>query len=145
LRPGSKRVRVCRCVANVEEAGAMSFWRIVFALAAVFNLAIGVSLAAAPDMIYAQGGQEPAADYFYARTAGLLIAVFGIGYAMVAVQPARNRAIVWLGVIGKACMPVLSWSYVQAGLVGITSFYLSLGDLMFVILFAVFLWRTKPA
>ena len=123
----------------------MMFWRAVFALAAVFNLAVGVSLAAAPDMAYAQSAQGPAADYFYARTAGLLIAVFGIGYAMVAIAPARNRSIVWLGLIGKACMPVLAWSYVQAGLVAITAFYLSLGDLAFVILFALFLWRTKPA
>ncbi len=121
----------------------MTFWRVVFALAAAFNFAVAAIMLTGPMSLAASTGQGPSADQFYLQTSGVMIAVFGLGYAMAARDPIRNRPIIWLGLIGKAAMPILSGLYVRAGLMPLSTFYVSLGDLVFVILFALFLARTR--
>jgi hypothetical protein len=72
---------------------------------------------------------------------GLMIAVFGVGYAMVSAAPAKNRGIVWIGVIGKIGAAVLAAVQFNAGVIPFSTFLLGMGDLVFVALFALFLWR----
>ena len=75
--------------------------------------------------------------------AGWLIFVFGVGYAMVAREPAANRGIVWIGMIGKfGAVAIALWRlFSQGGYVAAQAVALPLLDLVFVALFAVFLWR----
>lgn len=122
----------------------MTFWRIVFAAAAFFNLAVGLPLLLAPKLVAASLVNTPPPDFMLAQICGVLISVFGVGYAMVARDPAGGRPIAWLGVIGKLPIPVILWFYVKADLVPVRTLLLSLGDLGFAVLFVIFLWRTAP-
>lgn len=117
------------------------FWRWLFAVAALYNLAVGGAMVAAPSRIAAQLDISGAGGPFALIMAGLLIAVFGIGYAMVAAAPAKNRSIVWIGMIGKTGAAALAAVQFNAGIVPFNTFALGMGDLVFVVLFALFLWR----
>jgi hypothetical protein len=123
----------------------MRAWKAVFTLAAVFNFAVGLPLLLAPVAFYSALKQPVPTDLLSVQTAALLISVFGVGYAMVARDPVANRPIVWLGLLGKAPLPLMVWLQVQAGKASMSAFQLTLGDLVFSILFLVFLLRTKKA
>lgn len=124
----------------------MRLWNIVFALAAAFNFLVGLPLLLAPVAFYTALHQPAPSDLLSVQTSALLISVFGVGYAMVARDPPRNRAIVWLGLLGKAPLPLMVWLQVQAGKAPMSAFQLTLGDLLFAVLFVVFLIRTpRPA
>lgn len=119
----------------------MNLWRTVFALAAFVNFLVGGVMAFLPARAAeAIGhGADPASVQF----AGWLIFVFGIGYAIVAREPAANRGIVWIGMIGKfGAVAIALWRlFSQGGYVPAQAVALPLVDLAFVALFAVFLWR----
>ena len=120
----------------------MGTWRAMFAVAAVFNFAVGLPFLLQPEIIFSAVGQPVPTDVMFVRLAGALIATFGLGYAMVSYDPYANRPIVWLGVIGKFPMPVILWFYLQAGLIPVSSFAVTLGDAVFVVLFGLFLLTT---
>lgn len=118
----------------------LTFWRGLFAFAAFFNLAIGgAMMAGAPGVAEQLNIFGPGAHYAVIM-AGLLIAVFGIGYALVAAAPANNRGIAWIGVIGKTGAAALAAAQFNAGVIPFNTFLLGTGDLVFVALFALFLW-----
>lgn len=119
----------------------MKVWQGVFAFAAFYNLAVGGTMLAAPDQIAGQLGVSGAGAPFAILMSGLMIAVFGIGYALVARAPAAHRGIAWIGLIGKLGASGLgAWQY-AIGIIPVSTFALGLGDLVFVALFALFLWR----
>lgn len=120
----------------------MRIWQGVFALAAAFNFLVGLPLLLAPVAFYGAMNQPVPTDLLSVQTAALLISVFGVGYAMVARDPPANRAIVWLGLLGKAPLPLMVWLQVQAGKATMAAFTLTLGDALFAVLFLVFLLRT---
>ncbi|MBN8606139.1 MAG: hypothetical protein J0L81_04415 [Caulobacterales bacterium] len=114
-------------------------WRVLFALAALYNLAVGGAMLAAPGALAPQLSVEGAGAPFALMMSGLLM--FGVGYAMTARDPAGNRGIVWIGMIGKIGAAALGTIQYQAGIVQFSTFALGMGDLVFVALFALFLWR----
>lgn len=118
-------------------------WRIVFGVAAAFNFAVGGSLLLATERVAQQ--MPGAHDLYDLQFAGLMIAVFGVGYAMVARDPAGNRGIVWIGALGKLGVVALSTMYLLADAFPMRTYALALGDLLFVALFALFLWRGPRA
>ena len=124
----------------------MRLWKVLFVIAALFNFAVGLPMLLAPEAMLASLGQPVPDDLLMTRLASLLIVVLGVGYGMVARDPAANRPILWLGVLGKAPIPALVWlSGGQAALAS-SAFILSLGDLAFATLFLVFLLtHRRPA
>jgi hypothetical protein len=119
----------------------MAFWRGLFAFAAFFNLAVGGVLMAAPARVGEQLGVTGPGGPFAIVMAGMLIAVFGVGYAMVSRNPAGNRGIVWIGLIGKLGAAALAAMQYVAAVIPLSTFLLGMGDLVFAALFALFLWR----
>ncbi len=117
----------------------MRVWTVIFVVAALFNFAVGVPMLLAPDAMLASLGQPVPDDLLMTRLASLLIVVLGIGYAMVARDPVANRPILWLGVIGKAPIPLLVWLSGGAAALSSSAFILSLGDLAFATLFLLYL------
>ena len=81
----------------------MNNWRIFMFVAAGFNLLIGVG-----------GMLDPAASVD-GRMVGLLVACFGVVYALVATDIARYRPMLWAGVIGKFGAVALLGPAVAAG------------------------------
>jgi len=125
----------------------MRFWKLVFALAALFNLAVGLPLLLAPEALLPILGQAVPDDLLMVRLAALLITVLGIGYGMAARDHLANRPILWLGVLGKAPIPLLVWLSGGAAVLSSSTFMLSLGDLVFAALFLLYLMthRTRQA
>lgn len=121
----------------------MRVWTVVFILAAVFNFAVGLPMLIALEAMLASLGQAVPDDLLMTRLASLLIVVLGIGYAMVARDPVANRSILWLGVIGKAPIPLLVWQGGGAAVLSSPAFLLSLGDLAFAALFLIYLARRR--
>jgi hypothetical protein len=69
------------------------------------------------------------------------VTLFGIGYAMVGLDLARNHAILVLGALGKTSFFLaVMYSYTR-GDVNLVLFYLLTGDMIQVGLFVEFLWR----
>lgn len=125
----------------------MGFWKLVFWVAALFNFAVGLPMLVTPETLLPAIGQPVPADLLMTRLAALLIVVLGIGYGMVARDPVANRPILWLGVLGKAPIPLLVWRTGGAAALASSSFILSLGDLAFAALFLLYLLtnRARPA
>src|SRR5262245_40907769 len=124
----------------------MNLWRGLFAFAALWNLAVGGAMLAAPARAAEGLGISGAAGPVAIAMSGMLIAVFGIGYAMVSAAPAANRGIVWIGLIGKIGAATLGTMQFTAGIIPVSTFALGMGDLVFVAFFALFLWRgPRPA
>jgi hypothetical protein len=121
----------------------MIVWRIVFGLAAAFNLAVGFAIMTDPASLGTQPFTGTAQEALFIKSCGWLIAVFGLGYLMVAIAPLANRGIALLGVIGKAAMPVFAYPLYSSGVIPFESYALTLGDLVFVALFAWFLVATR--
>jgi len=117
------------------------FWRGLFAFAAFYNLAVGGAMMAASARVATQLNIFGPGGAYAVMLAGLLIAVFGIGYAIVAAAPAKNRGIVWMGVIGKAGAAGLAAAQFSAGAIPFNTFLFGLGDLVFMLAFGLFLWR----
>lgn len=119
----------------------MTFWRGLFAVAALFNFAVAAAMLAAPAQVAERLDISGPGGPFAILMTAILIGAFGVGYALVARAPAQNRGIVWIGAIGKLGVVVLAAMQYGAGIVPAGTFALSLGDLVFVLLFALFLWR----
>lgn len=110
--------------------------RAIFAVASLFNLAIGLAMVFAPaefgtgaDIVY------PREALLSIRTTGLLIAVFGIGYALVAARPGDNRGIIRIGIIGKLAFVSLCAAAWASGDVPTSQALFVTGDLVFAALF----------
>jgi hypothetical protein len=124
----------------------MRFWKLIFAVAALFNWAVGLPMLLAPAALLGAIGQPVPADLLITQLGALLIVVLGIGYAMVARDPVANRPILWLGVLGKAPIPLLVWLNGGEAALASSTFILSLGDLAFAALFLLFLLtHRKPS
>ena len=90
------------------------------------------------------GVSGPAAGYLVGF-AGLVIAIFGVGYAIVALDPRANRGLVVMGALGKASAVAFSSFHALAGHIPQSTYLLSTTDLIWAIAFAMFLRRTRSA
>ena len=122
----------------------------MFALASAYTIAIALSVIVAPDW---------ASEAFYRHRAlpeetvlrilagdfGGCLLLFGILYGMVARDPSKNRAVVWVGAIGKTLVFASMTQRYLAGIATPLAFSAGIGDLIFAALFAHFLWRTRPS
>ena len=122
----------------------MRLWRGFFGFAGFYNLLIGLGMVAASGAIAADMGLSPPGAGGYAiQFIGLMIAVFGLGYLLVAHNPIRHRGIVTIGVAGKIAAAALAILH-RADL-PVSTFYLSLTDLPFAAVFLIFLARAAKA
>ncbi len=106
-----------------------SFWPRMLWAAAAYNLVIGLT-----------GLFAPGADT-NARIVALLVACFGLVYAMVARDPARLGQVLWAGVIGKLGVVAQLGPEVLAGRAAPGTGWILLGDLVFTVLFVAFLLK----
>jgi hypothetical protein len=121
----------------------MMVWRIIFGLAALFNLAVGAIILLRPGDLSSVPFTGTPQEALLIQSCGWLIAVFGLGYGLAAIAPLANRGIIFLGVVGKAAMPVFAYPFYAAGHVPFESFALTLADLVFVGLFVWFLMTRR--
>lgn len=110
----------------------MRDWRWLMITAAAYNLVIGgVTLL------------NPAATA-EGRVVGLLVACFGIVYALVARDLARFRPMLWAGVVGKAGVIALLAPLVMTGAIPPGTGPILVGDALFAVAFLILLLRPLP-
>ncbi len=123
----------------------MRLWRIFFCVAALNNLVIGAIMLIGADQAAARIGVfGPGAGYIVGF-GGLLIAIFGIAYALVAYRPLANRNLVFVGALGKAATVVFTSWHAAAGHIPQNVSLVAMGDLVFAAIFAIFLAQTRRA
>lgn len=123
----------------------MLYWRIFFCVAALNNLIVGGIMLFGADQAAARiGVSGPAAGYIVGL-GGLLIAIFGVAYALVAYRPLPNRNLVAVGALGKAAAVLLASMHSLAGHIPNSVYQLAMGDLIFALVFCVFLMQTRTA
>lgn len=121
----------------------MRGWRAFFWFAAVWNLLAGLPGLIDPQGSLARFGMSlPAAADPLVRMIGLIVATFGIGYALVARDPPGNRGIVIIGVIGKlGTFAIFAGDWAFRGGSGPLA-AMGAGDLLFAIAFLIFLSKS---
>jgi hypothetical protein len=105
----------------------MTFWQIILSLAAAYNLVIG-----AASMLQPGAARE-------GRVTGLLVAGFGVVYAIAASDPARFAPVLWAGVLGKLGVIALLGPAVRGGELPRAVGWVLAGDAVFAALFLVLL------
>ena len=108
-------------------------WRVMLALAALYNLLIGGLALLGP------GDTN-------GHVTGLLVACFGLVYALAASDPLRFAPVLWAGVAGKLGVIALVWPQVRAGAAAPGTGLVLAGDALFTLGFLAFLlWGQKAS
>jgi hypothetical protein len=83
----------------------------------------------------------PPADRLAWHLVLALVAVFGLGYFWVGLDPARNHAVVGLGALGKTAVFLILLGHAVAGTIPYAPVGFGAVDVLFAAAFAGFLWR----
>lgn len=118
-----------------------SYAKPLFFVAAAFNVAIAAGLTLGWPMTAQLLQLAPAdgSNWLVVKVAAVLILAFGYAYFMVGVDPVRYRPYVSLGIIGKLLVVLVALPVIVAGSQGYLLAWAAMGDLLFAILFALFL------
>lgn len=117
--------------------------RILFAVAAAWNLVAAATLVFNPDFLLARLSVNDPAARLLARSLASSVMTWGIGYALVAFDRKRFRDFAWLGAISKTTFFTVYAAAFFVGRISFAAFIPALVDLIFAILFIEFLWRTS--
>lgn len=114
--------------------------------AAVYNLAWGTFLIVFPNALFTWCGmQQPLYPSIW-QCVGMIVGVYGVGYAIAASDPARHWPIVLVGLLGKVLGPL---GFVNAALTEqlpwCFGWTILSNDLLWWPAFAAILWRTWQA
>jgi hypothetical protein len=112
--------------------------------AAGYNLLAGIGMLCFVHEGYKLLGMHKPELNLPVQVVGMLVAVFGVGYALVARDPVGNRNVLLLGFLTKLLGPLLCLGYVAIGkLPPIFIAVLLVSDLMYLPPFAMILVRLR--
>lgn len=124
------------------------FYRRLFLLSALWNVIPGLA-----GLLFYQSqfellfGIKPITGDFHQallfRSFMITVILFGIGYYIVSRELTLNRGIVWLGGLGKVICFVIFTVCFFIGKATLIAFMIFLGDFIWAILFALFLYQTR--
>lgn len=117
--------------------------RILFAVAAAWNLGAAATLIFSPDFLLARLGVDDPDARLLARSFASSVTTWGIGYALVAFDRKRFRDFAWLGAFSKTIFFTVYATAFLGSRISFAAFIPALVDLVFAILFVEFLWRTS--
>src|SRR5262245_37889604 len=117
--------------------------RILFAVAAAWNLGAAATLIFNPDILLARLSVNDPDARLLARSFASSVTTWGIGYALIALDRKRFRDFAWLGAISKTIFFTVYAAAFLGGRVSFAAFVPALVDLAFAILFVDFLRRTS--
>ena len=116
--------------------------RILFAIAAAWNLGAAATLIFNPDFPLAKLSVNDPNARLLARSLASSVTTWGIGYALIAFDRRRFRDFAWLGVISKTIFFTVYAAAFFGRRISFAAFIPALVDLAFAILFIDFLQRT---
>lgn len=123
--------------ASIVEA----YYRILFAVAAAWNLGAAATLILNPDFLLAKLNVNDPDARLLARSFASSVTTWGIGYALVAFDRKRFRDFAWLGAISKTIFFTVYAVAFFGGRISFAAFIPALVDLVFAALFVEFLRR----
>lgn len=110
-------------------------------LTAPANILVGYSLAF-PESAPARFIALPSSDTsLYTLLAGVLVALFGVAYWLMARQSVINRSLLLLGATGKSIAALLAIFLFVSGQLSTTTLILLQGDLLLAGLWFTYLWQ----
>jgi hypothetical protein len=122
----------------------LSFFRALFALAALWNLAGGILGYFDPEhafhLLFDRALTDPLYRDIYRGACGTTLIYF-IGYSVVACNPVRHTGIVLVGAIGKIGFAIQLLKFYLAGLANAKAFVVILGDFIFFLFFLYYYFR----
>jgi hypothetical protein len=116
--------------------------RLLFTIAAVFNAVVGLAMLLAYGLLVPWLGFPPRPTVWI-HIIALIVLVFGYAYWRIAMDPARFREYVVLGIVGKLAFVVVIYGHFIAGDATAALATLVTADLVFAGLFAAYLSRTR--
>ena len=120
--------------------------RILFYSAAIFNWVACLIFLAPLGIASAFDLSHSISNGPFDQVALLAIALFGLGYWMVAGDPVAHRGIVILGLIGKIAVPGIMFShYFFVGDVNFSLAGLTIGDIIYAVFFYRYLKSSSPS
>src|SRR5262252_5907875 len=140
LRSQNRRRRYFRRLLKMGSTGEV-YDRILFAVAAAWNLGAAATLIFNPDILLARLSVNDPNARLLARSFASSVTTWGIGYALVAFDRRRFRDFAWLGVISKTIFFTVYAAAFFGGRISFAAFIPALVDLVFAILFVEFLRR----
>lgn len=78
----------------------------VLALAALYNILWGGWVVLFPDAMFRWSGAEPLNHPGVWQCVGMIVGVYGVGYAIAATDPIRHWPIIFVGLLGKVLGPI---------------------------------------
>ncbi|MGA0121858.1 MAG: alkyl hydroperoxide reductase [Gaiellales bacterium] len=93
-------------VAPAVRPAALTAAKAVLAVAAVYNIAFGAWAVLFPGSAFALAGLDPPTYPELWQCIGMIVGVYGIGYAIAARDPVRHWPIVLVGLLGKILGPI---------------------------------------
>ena len=117
--------------------------KILFAVAAVWNLGAAATLVFNPEFLLARLDVSDPGARLLARSFASSVTAWGIGYALIAFDRKRFRDFAWLGVISKTIFFAVYATAYFGGRISFLAFIPALVNLAFAILFVEFLRRAS--
>lgn len=122
----------------------LSFFRLLFVAAALWNLAGGVLGYFNPEyafrLLFDRALTDPLYHDIYRGACGTTLVYF-IGYFVVAYNPVRHAGIVLVGGIGKVGFAIQLLKFYFAGMANASAFVVIIGDFAFTLSFVYFFFR----
>jgi hypothetical protein len=106
------------------------FWKVLLGAAAAYNLLIGV-----PGVVMGATASD--------RIVSLLVACFGLVYAIAASDPRRFAPMLWAGIAGKLGIIALLWPSLSDGSAPAGTIPVLAGDALFTLGFLALLWNLR--
>lgn len=124
----------------MNEVTAPRWMRTTLLLAAGYNILWGVHAVLLPSLQFQLLGMAPPNYLFLWQCIGMIVGVYGVGYAIAAIAPLRHWPIVLVGLLGKIFGPIgFVWTWMQGGIPGQFGYTIITNDLMWWIPFALIL------
>lgn len=116
--------------------------RSVLLAAAAYNLVWGAFVVLFPGALFSWMGADPPLYPALWQCIGMIVGVYGLGYAIAARDPFRHWPIVLVGLLGKILGPIgFAWALANGSFPAAFAWTILSNDLIWWIPFAAILWR----
>jgi hypothetical protein len=94
----------------VSRPQEFRIYKVWFYAAAIYNVLWGIPTILWPRQVFALTGYPLDRYPALFQCIGMMVAVYGLGYYYLAVNPKRFAPYIWVGLLGKTCGPIgLVW------------------------------------
>ncbi len=122
----------------------MIFYRMLFSLAALYNIAFGFWAGLFPQHFFQLFQLPPPLYPSLWACLGMVVGLYGLVYAFVAWKPEQGDALIWIGLVGKILGPIGWLLTIRKGELPARTFFLILcNDLIWWFPFLFYLWRNR--